>query len=223
VAGEKLFVDYAGTTIDFLTRHRARCHACQTVRRSLVRSSYTYAEATATQSLRAGNCLIPDRTHGAPPFAFSAACRRWGSTILKSASSPKLLLRGPPSIAPMRDGGALQHRRSSPARATGSRATRPGRIAGQDATRWIIASSEPPVLSLPELNAAIGMPRNTQRNRVSRHLGGEPAHLVRRDDRPALKPASNSALLYAEWKAVQAPASIITLSREALLLGCRMR
>src|SRR5262249_57527474 len=51
VAGEKVFVDYAGTTIDIFDATTGEVHACQLFVAALGASSYTYAEATATQSL----------------------------------------------------------------------------------------------------------------------------------------------------------------------------
>ena len=46
VAGEKLFVDYAGTTIDIFDALTGEVHACQLFVAALGASSYTYAEAT---------------------------------------------------------------------------------------------------------------------------------------------------------------------------------
>ena len=51
VAGEKLFVDYAGTTIDIFDALTGEVHACQLFVAALGGSSYTYAEATRTQAL----------------------------------------------------------------------------------------------------------------------------------------------------------------------------
>jgi transposase len=52
VAGEKLFVDYAGTTIDIVDATTREVHACQLfVAATLGASSFTYAEATFTQTL----------------------------------------------------------------------------------------------------------------------------------------------------------------------------
>jgi hypothetical protein len=51
VAGEKLFVDYAGTTIDLVDAATGEVHACQLFVAALGASSYTYAEATFTQTL----------------------------------------------------------------------------------------------------------------------------------------------------------------------------
>jgi transposase len=51
VAGEKLFVDYAGTTIDIVDAKTGEVHACQLFVAALGASSFTYAEATFTQTL----------------------------------------------------------------------------------------------------------------------------------------------------------------------------
>src|SRR3977135_3579881 len=51
VAGEKLFVDYAGTTIDIVDAATGEVHACQLFVAALGASSLTYAEATFTQTL----------------------------------------------------------------------------------------------------------------------------------------------------------------------------
>ena len=50
-AGERLFVDYAGQTIEFVDGLTGEVHACQLFVAVLGASSYTYAEATLTQSL----------------------------------------------------------------------------------------------------------------------------------------------------------------------------
>jgi transposase len=51
VAGEKAFVDYAGTTIDIVDATTGEVCACQLFIAALGASSYTYAEATFTQTL----------------------------------------------------------------------------------------------------------------------------------------------------------------------------
>ena len=69
VAGEKLFVDYAGTTIDVVDAATGEMHACQLFVAALGASSLTYAEATFTQTLPD---WIGSHTRA---FDFSAACR----------------------------------------------------------------------------------------------------------------------------------------------------
>jgi len=51
IAGERMFVDYAGTTIDIFDAQTGEVHACQLFVAVLGASSYTYAEATRTQTL----------------------------------------------------------------------------------------------------------------------------------------------------------------------------
>ncbi len=50
-AGEKVFVDYAGTTIDIVNPETGEIYACQLFVAALGASSLTYAEATLTQTL----------------------------------------------------------------------------------------------------------------------------------------------------------------------------
>jgi transposase len=50
-AGERLFVDYAGQTIDVIDGATGEVRSAQTFVTVLGASNYTYAEATATQTL----------------------------------------------------------------------------------------------------------------------------------------------------------------------------
>ena len=50
-AGERLFVDYAGQTVDIIDGATGEVRAAQIFVAVLGASSYTYAEATATQTL----------------------------------------------------------------------------------------------------------------------------------------------------------------------------
>ena len=51
VAGEKMFVDYCGLTVDIIDRTTGQVREAQVFVAVLGASSYTYAEATWTQSL----------------------------------------------------------------------------------------------------------------------------------------------------------------------------
>ena len=51
VAGERLFVDYAGTTLEVIDPSTGEVMTAQLFIAALGASSYTYAEATWTQSL----------------------------------------------------------------------------------------------------------------------------------------------------------------------------
>jgi len=103
VAGEKLFVDYAGTTIDIFDATTGEVHACQLFVAALGASSYTYAEATATQSL-------PDWIGSHTRVRFFR--RRAGDGGFRQSEvrhHQSLLLRARRQSRLCRDGGALQH------------------------------------------------------------------------------------------------------------------
>lgn len=51
IAGERMFVDYAGTNIDISDAATGEVHACRLLAALLGASSYIYAEATCTQTL----------------------------------------------------------------------------------------------------------------------------------------------------------------------------
>lgn len=51
LAGEKLFIDYCGPTVEIIDRHSGEVRNAQVFVSVLGASSYTYAEATYTQSL----------------------------------------------------------------------------------------------------------------------------------------------------------------------------
>ena len=71
VAGERLFVDYAGTTLEVIDGTTGEVITAQLFVAALGASNYTYAEATWTQGLAD---WIGSHTRA---FGFSTACRRW--------------------------------------------------------------------------------------------------------------------------------------------------
>jgi len=99
-AGERLFVDYAGQTVEIVDGRTGEVREAQVFVAALGASSYTYAEATWTQSLPAlGRQKAPAPSETEPPAAAGsgpirglspswAACRRSSSrTTRRSASS----------------------------------------------------------------------------------------------------------------------------------------
>ena len=71
VAGEKLFVDYAGTTLDVIDGTTGEVLTAQLFVAALGASSYTWAEATWTQGL--GDWIgSPECSNGAPGSADNA-------------------------------------------------------------------------------------------------------------------------------------------------------
>jgi transposase len=80
-AGEKLFVDYAGQTVEVVDRASGEIREAQIFVAVLGASNYTYAEATWTQGCPTGSA----RTCGPSPT--SAGCRRLVPDNLRSGVS----------------------------------------------------------------------------------------------------------------------------------------
>ena len=57
IAGDKLFIDYAGQTVPVVNQYTGEVRQAQVFIATLGASSYTYAEATLTQSFRTGLVL----------------------------------------------------------------------------------------------------------------------------------------------------------------------
>jgi transposase len=199
VAGEKLFVDYAGTTIDIFDAATGEVHACQLFVAALGASSYTYAEATATQSL-------PDWI-GAHTRAFAffggvpamVVSDNLKSGVTKACFYEPAVNRAYAEMAAHYDTAIV------PARPKKPRDKAKVEVAVQVATRWIIAKlRNRRFFSLTELNAAIGECVKALNDRVTRHLGASRRALFEATDQPALKSLPSETYVYAEWKQVKA-------------------
>ena len=199
VAGEKLFVDYAGTTIDIFDAATGEVHACQLFVAVLGASSYTYAEATATQSL-------PDWI-GAHTRAFAffggvpamVVSDNLKSGVTKACFYEPAVNRAYAEMAAHYDTAIV------PARPRKPRDKAKVEVAVQVATRWIIAKlRNAKFFSLTELNAAICECVKALNDRVTRHLGASRRALFETPDRPALKSLPAEPYVYAEWKQVKA-------------------
>jgi len=195
VAGEKLFVDYAGTTIDIVDAATGEVHACQLFVAALGASSLTYAEATFTQTLPD---WIGSHTRafgfygGAPAMVVSDNLR---SGITKACFYEPGVNRAYAEMA--------EHYNTAivPARPRKPRDKAKVEVAVQIATRWIIAKlRNTRFFSLVELNVAIGDCVTALNDRASRHLGASRRTLFDALDRLALKPLPTTPYVYAEWK-----------------------
>jgi transposase len=71
VAREKLFVDYAGTTIDVVDAATGEAHACQLF------SQLSASRATPTPRRRSLRRCPTGSDRIRAPLAFTAVCRRW--------------------------------------------------------------------------------------------------------------------------------------------------
>lgn len=198
-AGEKLFVDYAGTTIDIFDAATGEVHACQLFVAALGASSMTYAEATFTQTLPD---WIGSHTRafaffgGVPGMVVSDNLK---SGITKACFYEPAVNRAYAEMATHYDTAIV------PARPMKPRDKAKVEVAVQVATRWIIAKlRNAKFFSLAELNEAIRDCVTALNDRVSRHLGSSRRALFEAVEQSALKSLPIETYVYAEWKECKA-------------------
>lgn len=199
VAGEKLFVDYAGTTIDIVDAATGEVHACQLFVAALGASSFTYAEATRTQTLTdwIGSHTRAFQFYGGVPGMVVSDNLKSG--ITKACFYEPAVNRTYASMAE-HYGTAIV-----PARPRRPRDKAKVESAVLLATRWIIAKlRNRRFFTLAELNEAIRTCVEDLNTRNSRHLGASRLALFEDVERPALKPLPAEPFEYAEWKQCRA-------------------
>jgi len=195
IAGEKMFVDYAGPTIPIVDRRTGEEHPAQVFVSVLGASSYTYAEATWTQGLPdwigshvrtfeyfggVTEIVVPDNLKSGvtkpcrydpdinPSYADLA--RHYGIAVIPArVRKPKDKSRA--------EGGVLL------------------------VERWIMAAlRNRTFFSLSEANAAIKELLIQLNDRPFKKLPGCRRSQFEELDKPALKPLPDAAYEYAEWK-----------------------
>ena len=166
IAGEKMFVDYAGQTIEFMDGLTGEVHAVQLFVACLGASSYTYAEATMTQSLAdwTGSHVRAFNFFGG--VTAQVVCDNLKSGITKACFHEPAVNRTYADLASHYDTAVV------PARPYKPRDKAKVEVAVQIAERWIRAAlRNRQFFSLAELNAAIRTLVDKLNNRVTRHLG----------------------------------------------------
>ena len=199
VAGEKVFVDYAGTTMDVIDGATGEVHACQLFVATLGASSYTYAEATATQAL-------PDwlASHTRALAFFGGVPAMMVSDNLKSGIT-KACFYEPAVNRSYAEMAAHYGTAIVPARPYKPRDKAKVEAAVLLATRWIVAKlRNRQFFSLSELNDAIRGCVSELNTRVSRHLGASRQALYDGHERQAMKRLPVEPYVYAEWKQCRA-------------------
>src|SRR3954454_10589062 len=194
-AGERLFVDYAGQTVGVVDGRSGEVRTAQVFVATMGASSYTYAEATWTQSLpdwigahaRAlafmGGVpaqLVPDN----PKVGVDRA--NWYETGLNRTYLDMAAHYGtailPTRVRKPRDKAKVE-------------------VAVLVVERWILARlRHRRFFSLAELNRAIAALVTDLNARPMRRLGVSRRDLFRELDRPALKPLPAEPYEYAEWR-----------------------
>ena len=195
VAGERLFVDYAGTTIDIFDAATGEVHACQLFVAALGASSYTYAEATRTQGIAD---WIGSHTRafaffgGVPAMVVSDNLK---SGITKACFYEPAVNRAYAEMATHYATAIV------PARPYRPRDKAKVEVAVLLATRWIIAKlRNAKFFTLAALNDAIAACLKTLNERVTRHLGASRRALFEEVERSALKPLPTEPFEFATWK-----------------------
>ncbi|QFY89671.2 IS21 family transposase [Magnetovirga frankeli] len=194
-AGEKAFIDYCGPTVDIVDRHSGEVRSAQIFVGVLGASSYTYAEATYTQSLPdwiashqrmlrffggVPDLLVPDNLKA----AVTQACR-YTPTI--NATYAEMAAHYRTAVLPARP-----YKPKDKAKAE---------VAVQVVERWILARlRHHTFFSLAELNQAIAelLPPLNERPFQGREESRR--DLFEAIDRPALKPLPQDDYVYAEWR-----------------------
>ena len=194
-AGERLFVDYAGQTVEVIEGGSGEVHRAQVFVAVLGASSYTYAEATLTQGL-------PDwiGAHGRALAFFGGVPRQIVPDNLK-AGVTKADWHEPVLNATYQDFAAHYGTAILPARPRRPRDKAKVEVGVQVVERWILARlRHQRFFSLGELNAAIRGLLAALNERPMRHLGVSRRQLFEELDRPALAALPLEPYVYAEWR-----------------------
>src|SRR5487761_2517990 len=195
VAGEKLFVDYSGHTMEVIDGLTGEVLTAQIFVAVLGASNFTYAEATFTQSL-------PDwiSSHVRAFSFFGGVARQTVSDNLK-AGITRACFHEPMVNRTYAD--LARHYRTAivPARPYRPRDKAKVEVGVQIVGRWVLARlRDHRFFSLAALNEAIRGLLIDLNNRALRSWGRSRRELFDELDRPALTPLPDEPYEYAEWK-----------------------
>jgi transposase len=195
IAGEKMFVDYAGTKLELMDGTTGEVLTAELFIAVLGASSFTFAEATWTQSLPH---WIGSHVRAFAFFGGVAAITvsdNLKSGIVKACFYEPNVNRTYADMA--KHYGTV----IIPARPRKPRDKAKVEAGVQVATRWIIARlRKRTFFSIIELNVAIRLLVDQINDRVTRHLGTSRRSLFEDIERPALKRLPPKPYELAEWK-----------------------
>jgi len=197
-AGETLFVDYAGATVDVVCPETGEVRTAQLFVAALGASNYTYVEASWTQTL-------PDwvASHTRALAFFGGVPTQIVPDNLK-AGVTKACFYDPAINRIYADMAAHYDTAVVPARPRKPRDKSKVEAAVLLTERWIVARlRNRRFFGLDELNAAIRVHLDQLNGKVTRHLGASRRGLFEKVDKPALKPLPVQPYVYAEWKQVR--------------------
>jgi len=199
VAGEKMFVDYAGTKLQVTNGTTGEVMEAELFVAVLGASSYTFAEATWTQSL---SDWVGSHTRAFGFFGGVAAITV--SDNLKSGITKACFYE--PHVNRTYAGMARHYGTIIvPARPGRARDKAKVEAGVQVATRWVIAKlHRRTFFSITELNAAIRHLVDQINDRVTRHLGASRRALFEQIERSTLKPLPATEYVFEQWKQCRA-------------------
>ena len=193
--GDKLFIDYAGTTMEVIDRLTGEVRTAQIFVAVMGASNYTFAEATWTQSLPdwLGSQRRALEFLGGVPQALVP-------DNLKSAVTKAL--RYEPDINPAYQEFAEHYNVAIlPARVRKPRDKAKAEVGVQIVERWIVARLRHQIFfSLAELNAQISLLLHDLNTRAFKKRDGNRASVFAELDQPALKPLPLYAYEFGQWK-----------------------
>ena len=195
IAGERVFVDYAGTTLEVVDPTTGNKQKAQLFVAVMGASNFTYAEATWTQSL-----MDWIGSHVRSFTFFGGVTAQTVSDNIKTGITKACFYE--PAVNRTYAEMAAHYRTAVvPARPKKPKDKAKVEVGVQVATRWIIAKlRNRTFFSLTELNDAIRELVEQLNDRVTRHLGTSRRALFEELDRPALKGLPAEPYVYAQWK-----------------------
>lgn len=195
VGGEKVFVDFSGDTVDVVDPDTGEVDAAKLFVAAMGASSYTYAEAVASEGLEdwTGAHTRMFRYLGGVPKAVVPDNLK--SAVIKPDRHDPGLNRTYAEMAEHYGTAIL------PARVRKPRDKAKVEVAVQVAQRWILARlRNRRFFSLAELNAAIRPLLDDLNTRIMRDYGASRADLFATLDRPNLAPLPAEPYVFARWK-----------------------
>ena len=195
LAGERLFVDWAGDTIGVIDPATGEEHRARIFVAALGASNFTYAEARWTETLPdwIGAHVNAFNAIGGVPAALVPDNLKAG--ITKPSRFEPGINRTYQDLADHYDCVVL------PTRIVKPRDKAKVEVAVQIVERFVLAKlRNVTFFSLAELNAAIRDCVSTINAKLMRRVGKSRTELLETLDRPALKALPNEPYVYAEWK-----------------------
>lgn len=195
VGGDKVFVDYAGDTIDIINPETGEVHEAKLFVAAMGASSYTYAEAVCSEGLEdwvsahtrmfaylggVPRAVVPDNLKSGvtKPDRFEPGVNRTYADMAAHYGTAIL----PARVRKPRDKSKVE-------------------VAVQVAQRWILARlRNHRFYSIAEANAAIRPLLDDLNTRIMRDYAASRADLFATLDRPNLQPLPSEAYVFARWK-----------------------